>query len=453
MMRLLFILFCLPIALMAQAQNAEACFGKLMNEGRWFELAGELKVTPPDSVHPLLYKMAKAMTYHNFNRPDSACAVIGDLLNNHQKELGDNTLSMAVLLGMNLARLDSYAEAADLLEDLYGQLKAQGADSAQTDGIHLLARQYRAFADNAPICRPLHPAGTYLVPMKTYNAMHIAKDKASKGHFITMDGRLNGKGSTFVFDTGAGVNIISSKQARDYGLRSLDATMPMSGVGTQLGRYAMADTLRIGDMAWANVPFLVVDIQTGDAVSDSIGTLLPPVIGLPVMLRMREIRLDFPRRQFIIPASPTPCPLRESNLSRGDQENLRLAITDEDGQPLYFHFDTGSYETTLKPHWYERHKEETLATGTPDSLRVAGVGAALITRGYRLPHKVFRVGNGMAVLDSVMVDTGIDSRSAERKKAQYLTGEEDGTLGLDLLERFRMVILNLKDMYLECIPY
>ena len=453
MNKLLFTLLCLPIALMAQAQNADARFGKLLNESRWFELAGELKGTPPDSVHPLLYKMAKAMTYHNFNQPDSACAVIGDLLNNHQKELGGNTLSMAALLGMNLARLDRYAEAADLMQDLYDQLKAQGVDSTQTKGFFSLARQYRVFADNAPICKPLHPAGAYRVPMKTHNAMHIAKDKASKGHFITMDGSLNGKASTLVFDTGAGVNIISSRQMRDYGLRSLDVTMPMSGIGTQQGRYAMADTLRIGDMVWANVPFLVVDIQTGDAVSDSIGTLLPPVIGLPIMLRMQEIQLDFARRQFVVPATPTPSPLRESNLSRGDQENLRLATTDEEGQPLYFHFDTGGYETTLQPRWYERHKEETLAEGTPDSLRVAGVGAAMVTCGYRLPHKAFRLGNGVAVLDSVMVNTGIDTHSEERRKANYLTGEEDGTLGLDVLERFSKVILNLKDMYLEGIPY
>ena len=77
----------------------------------------------------------------------------------------------------------------------------------------------------------------------------------------------------------------------------------------------------------------------------------------------------------------------------------------------------------------------------------------MVTRGYRLPHKAFRLGNGVAVLDSVMVNTGIDTHSEERRKASYLTGEEDGTLGLDVLERFSKVILNLKDMYLEGIPY
>ena len=86
-------------------------------------------------------------------------------------------------------------------------------------------------------------------------------------------------------------------------------------------------------------------------------------------------------------------------------------------------------------YWYLQHKEEVMAAGTPDSLRVAGVGGVNSTRAYRLPYKEFRIGNGEAVLDSVTVD------------------EEDGTLGLDLLEQFRTVILNLEEMYLNGIPY
>ena len=94
--RLLTILLLSTAAMLAsQAQNADGRIGTCMNEGRWFDLAHELNVTPADSVNPILYKMAVAMTHHYFNRPDSACTVLGDLLNNHQEELGDNTLSMA----------------------------------------------------------------------------------------------------------------------------------------------------------------------------------------------------------------------------------------------------------------------------------------------------------------------------------------------------------------------
>ena len=94
-----------------------------------------------------------------------------------------------------------------------------------------------------------------------------------------------------------------------------------------------------------------------------------------------------------------------------------------------------------------------MAAGTPDSLRVAGVGGVNITRAYRLPYKEFRIGNGEAVLDSVTVDTGVGLHTGSEESPQYLGGEEDGTLGLDLLEQFRTVILNLEEMYLNGIPY
>ena len=214
MKRILTIL-CLLATLTVHAQNTNERIYTLMGEARWFDLARELEITPTDSVDPLLRKMAKAITYHYFNKPDSACYVLSDLLNNHQEELGGSTLSMATLMGMNLARTDRYAEAASLLQNLYGQMKAQGTDSTQTNGYLMLAQQYKAYAENAPICHPLHPTGTYRIPMKTDNTMHKAKDKTSNGHFITMDGSINGRESTLVFDTGAGVNIISPDQARD----------------------------------------------------------------------------------------------------------------------------------------------------------------------------------------------------------------------------------------------
>ena len=98
-----------------------------------------------------------------------------------------------------------------------------------------------------------------------------------------------------------------------------------------------------------------------------------------------------------------------------------------------------------------------MAAGTPDSLRVAGVGGVNITRAYRLPYKEFCIGSGEVVLDSVTVDTGIGLHTGGEESPQYLGGEEDGTLGgtlgLDLLEQFRTVILNLEEMYLNGIPY
>lgn len=103
-----------------------------------------------------------------------------------------------------------------------------------------------------------------------------------------------------MFDTGAGINIISSSDAARCGLRPLDTTISMAGFGIQQGQMAIADTLRMGDMTWINVPFFIVDMSTGNDRADSIGSLLPPVIGLPVMQTMQEIQFDFARRELLI---------------------------------------------------------------------------------------------------------------------------------------------------------
>lgn len=171
------------------------------------------------------------------------------------------------------------------------------------------------------------------------------------------------------------------------------------------------------------------------------------------MLRMQEIQLDFAGREIIVPAELTPKPLAESNLLRTDTEGLRLKAVDETGAPLYFHFDTGSYFTNMQPVWYARHQNEVDTTGVPDSLRMAGVGGVSITCSYTLPRIKFRIGHGMAVLDSVSVNTGIDLHTGEPVQTAFSDGTEDGVLGLNALEKFSKVILNLKDMYMEAIPY
>ena len=441
-------IFCLLVSLSIQAQNVDVRVGQLVNESNWFGLEQTLKTTPADSISPFLRQLATAMTHHYFNRPDSACTVLADLLNNHQQELGDRTMSMVILLSTNLARIGHYNDAADLLQNLYDQLTAMGTDSTLTEPYKAQAQQYRALGTCGPFYRPLHQPGEYRIPM-------VLANKGGQ-HSIEMDGSINGKEGRFLFDTGAGRNLITPKLAKEYGLRSLDTDITVAGVGgLKEGGSAIADTLRIGRMTWLNVPFAVIDTQTGHEEADKYNEKfqLPPVIGLPVMLCMQEIQLDFAHREIIIPAIPTPNPLGKSNLIRTDTEGLQLKTPDETGNHVYFHFDTGCYYTYMQPTWYNRHKKEVDSAGVPDSLRMAGIGGVSITRTYKLPYMKIRIGNGTAMIDSVNVNTGIDLHSGQVKTTSFSDGAEDGVLGLNALEKFSKVIINLKDMYMEAIPF
>lgn len=448
MLKKLLLASCLFVSISIQAQNANVRVGQLINESNWFELEQTLKTTPADSISPFLRQLATAMTHHYFNRPDSACVVLYDLLSNHQQELGDYTINMVLLYSANLARTGHYNDAADLLENLYSQLAAMGIDHTQIASYRDQVQQYRALAASGPFYRPLHKSGEYHIPM-------VIGDKEGQ-HSIEMDGSINGKGGRFLFDTGAGENLITPKLAKEYGLRSLETDITVAGVGgLKEGGYAIADTLRIGGMTWLNVPFAVIDTHTGHEEADKFNEKfqLPPVIGLPVMLCMQEIQLDFAHRELVIPAIPTPNPLGKSNLMRTETEGLQLKTADETGHPLYFHFDTGFYYTNMEPIWYNRHRQEVDATGVPDSLRVAGIGGVSITRTYKLPQMKFQIGNGIVTIDSIKVNTGIDLYTGEMRSPDFSKGTEDGVLGLNALEKFSKVIINLKDMYMEAIPY
>lgn len=439
----------LPVV--ACAQGCNEWIGELMNGSRWFELEREMRnVAVRDSLDPMLCGMAESLTDHYFNRPDSACVSLGRLLEGYQEEMGDNTLSMAVLLGMNMARAGHYGEAADLMQSLADQLTACGVDSTETAGYYTLVEQYREFASVGSVLKPLHAAGEYHIPMLIDDDMHRAANKGREAHFAAIGGSINGIAGNFVFDTGAGVNIISSRDAKKYGLRRLNCTIDMLGIGgLQTGVYAIADTLRLGGMVWQNVPFLVVDIATGDAVADSIGAMLEPVIGLPVMLSMDEVQMDFKNKEFVVPAKLSVNPLGHCNMMRTDSEGLCVRIAGEDGEPLFMHFDTGGYYTSMFGTWYDKHSAEVEAAGTPDSIRRAGVGGVSVTFGYRVPRMKFMLGNEWVELDSVQVSTGIDKRTGEKETAGFSAGSsQDGAIGLDILECFDRVIINFKDMFM-----
>lgn len=447
MLKSLLVLSCLFFSMTACAQSADERIGKLIEESRWFDLEHELKTTPAGEVTPCLRKMALAMTHHCFNRPDSACIVLSDLLANHQNELGGSLLNMVMLLGTSQARTGDYAGAAGLTGEVCRQLAALGMDASQIAPYAALVRQYRALASFGPLCRPLHKAGEYRFPM-------ILEGEGDQ-HFIKLDGSINGQSCRMIFDTGAGGNLISPQLAARFGLRMSEADVTVGGIGgMKEGRYAVADTLRIGGMVWTDVPFFVVDTRSGHAEADRIGKSgqLPPVVGLPLMFRMGEICLDFDRREVVVPARPTRNPLDGSNLIRTDTESLCLKAADGAGNPLWFHFDTGSYYTYMQPSWYARHREQVEAVGRADTLRMGGIGGVSVTRSYVLPRMTFRIGNGTAALDSVSVNTGADLHTGQNQIPSSAGGREDGVAGLNLLEKFGRVIINLKDMYMEAFP-
>jgi len=432
----------------ALAQSADDSVARLLNEKRFFELSRRLTPELKDSVSPTLWLIAEAMEADHFNKPAKACKALAELLENHSQNIGtEQSVGFAYLMARNMSRMGNNSEAAAVMRNIVQGLAEIRSDSSSVAGLKAEAVRMERLAELGEMCRRLHPKGDYTVSFFIDGAIHGYR----KGGFLAMNANLNGVKRHVVLDTGAGVNVISSKDAQRCGLRLIDTGVRMRGVGVSSGQLAVADTLVIGAMTWVDVPFYIVDFKTGNDVADSVvGDGLPPILGLPWLNAVGELRIDFVKRTVTVPEQQSATPAGGRNLMINDNSNLSIETKDDNGKPLRMLFDTGSYETTLNSVWYERHKRQVHEKGFPDSLRFAGVGGVTIQHSYRMPSFKVAVGGAETLLDSVQVATGIDLHTGESIVSTAFddTGDE-GVLGLGALERFGMVTINMSGMFIE----
>ncbi|MGL6097041.1 MAG: aspartyl protease family protein [Fimbriiglobus sp.] len=113
---------------------------------------------------------------------------------------------------------------------------------------------------------------------------------------------VNGKGPyTFIFDTGAPLNIVSTAVAKDAGLAK-------PGLGGGLGllltgpTQAKIGTLKVGEVAAEKVPAIVMDHPTVGTISDAFQKDVGPIhgiIGFPFFARY-AMTVDYERKQLTL---------------------------------------------------------------------------------------------------------------------------------------------------------
>lgn len=418
------------------AQTSDERVAYLMNQSDWTGLGREFKVSK-DSLSPLLHDFAKALLTHTFNRPDEAIGAIGELLKQHQAEMGsDNVINMVGCLAKNLAKLGRYEEAADMMENLYQQLKTGGAEEAGIARYQRLIKEYRALAGCGELLQCSKPNKNITIPFLTNNE--------GKGQYaIRFQCLLNGKENEFVLDTGAGVNVVSPEIAKACKMKILDAPI-VTGIQSTQGELAIAEELRFGEITLRNVPFYVLDLKTGHPEADKAMQQLGIIIGIPVINKLQEIQLDFAHNRMIVPQTPTPNPFKMSNLSMDSYDILLLEVLCKQ-ERLKLLFDTGAAYSALGQDYFNRHKDHIQAIGQKDSIRIAGFGGFNDYQPiYKIPNFCVQIGNAKGCIPSVSIETTDVKRAVAAGK--------DGLFGIQLFRAFSKMTINLKEMYVEATP-
>ncbi len=141
-----------------------------------------------------------------------------------------------------------------------------------------------SLADKTPI----------VVPFELLTSRHMA-----------VQVKLNGKGPyRLVFDTGAPMNLINNRIAKDSGVLDPKAKKPAFGLFGAMGAQEVK-VFEIGDVKLEKMPTMVMDHPTVAAISEALGPI-DGIIGFPFFARYK-MTVDYQKKELtLIPSGYVP---------------------------------------------------------------------------------------------------------------------------------------------------
>lgn len=321
------------IAIYTFAQSADDKVGDMMNNGQWFELRDFLS-TNTDSVNPFLNDFAEAMLAHFFNKPEEAVRLSSALINSGNLDLG-NVLSVSQLMAVDMGIIGRHESAAQMLTQIIDQTK-QYLDSATIAIFENQIERHKALSEYNPY-RVENNIGVHAVPMKIDTLIMVESQPPIMVAYLTHC-QINGIQCDIRFDTGAGVNVISTRKAKEMGLKTLNASMVAGGTREIAGiPIAIADSINLGDVTIYDVPFLVLDIRTGHDTLDVNLQRTDIVIGYEVMNALRNVKLDFEHSYLMVSDN--------SFVTLADKPNMMIA----NGNQIVVQGNVNGYPLLIDP--------------------------------------------------------------------------------------------------------
>lgn len=416
--------------------DVNARVGMAMNAGDWFELM-RIYEAEREQIDPFLRTYAESLLATHFARPAEGAMAIERLLGTYGAMLGKGALGMCFYWGLNQTRMGEYATAAEGVMRQIAKFEGQ-IDSVAIEPIRTYAKQWTELAKFGRVNSLERPAeGDVHVPFRVVN-LRPEKGDAQQ---IRFDAKFGAVEQEVVFDTGAGVNVVSDEAVERLGLTMLEAESEAHGIGgTQQGRYAVAERVELGNATLHNVPFYVISMRTGiDSLDRRYMSQLQVTMGAELMRAMGEVHIDFEHRELFSP--------REEWLTEEcGRPNLCASPAlfevecEINGERQIVNIDTGASSSNLSAQYLATHREYVEREGRLDTLRSAGAGGVKIEQAYELRNVKIAFGGGEYTWDKLMCAT-----------------EEDiiwcaANVGMDCLASFPRVVINTRTMRLRVEP-
>ncbi len=418
------------IAFGASAQTIDEKIGNAMNASDWFALDSIYSAVSADSINPFLEIYSRCLIGNRLNRPDLSVPAFQELLNTQQLGL-DILVSSAHMFGMDLSRLGYNAEAASMINSIVAQTN-EYLDSASIESLTEAAGRFSALSQYNPYQIEFPQSEDAIIP---FTILPVGPKDKDSVHMHLTGCTINGREADITFDTGAGVNILSHQMAEKYQLIPLEgAKITVSGFGKSEGYLAIAPELRLGNIVIKDVPFVVASLSSHNDEADSYIDSFNTIVGSELMLRLKDLTVDFASGRIIVNKDDAPRKGISPNLCFSSGMNLLTKCVIA-GTPTLSCLDSGDAAFgSLSPDFFDAHKEYITSVGVLDTIRTAGVGGVYEQQCYRLPDVDVCIGGNTVKPEYLIVKT-VPDRSMDY----------EARIGLRTMMLFSKIHFNMRD--------
>jgi len=321
---------------------------------------------------------------------------------------------------LNCINLHLYKEALNVTEKLLTEYN-----------LHIEQDEIDELKNSALIWKAASDVGIQTVTRNGDTKLDIKKDIAGLTNIKVSTNNIE---EEFIFDTGANFSTVSRSIAEKLGMNFLKGNVE---VGTATGlkvnsELAYADTIKIGNMIFTNVIFLVLpdkDLSFADGFY-----VIKGIIGFPVIEDMNQVTLS--EKEIFIPAEPERSAY--NNLSMNGLIPIIETIVDSD--TLTFSFDTGAKNTMLYSNYYESNRTHIDSNYLLQDINFGGAGGEVIMKGFILNGLRFEIASGKVSLDNISLIS------------EHFTDNDEfvfGNLGNDFIKKFKKMTINFEYMYVD----
>lgn len=419
------------VSLGAFPQSIDEKIGNAMNASDWFALDSIYNAVPKDSINPFLEIFSRCLIGNRLNRTDVSIPAFKELLNSQQLDLG-NLVSTVHMFSMDLSREGYNAEAASMINGIVAQTR-QYMDSTTVEVLTANANRYAALAEYKPYMIEFPENDEAVMP---FSIVPVGpKEKGSVLMHLT-NSTINGKEADITFDTGAGTNVISHEMAEKYNLIPLPGTtMTVAGVGRNDGYIAVAKELKSGNIIVKDVPFVVTSFTSHNEEADQYLDSFNIVIGSELMLRLKDLTLDFSSNRIVVSKEVAPRKNIAPNMCFSAGMNL-LTKGAVHGCPTLMCLDSGDASFgSLSSNFYEANKEYVTTNGRPDTIRAAGLGGTIELPCYYVTDMGVTIGGNTVTQTELVVKTQTDTSAMAY----------DANIGLRTMMLFSKIHFNMVD--------